>query len=121
VEGAYAACGGAGGVRGLQRRRPPPPLRLLRLRRAQPNELRRLAARPRDPKISAKPRTKTPTGTPTGSPPAPPPKTPTRATARPRRRQGTSSRARSRQQTRPRARVLRSQARPLRRLAAGTL
>src|SRR5262249_40460435 len=27
VEGAYAACGGAGGVRGLERRRPPPPSR----------------------------------------------------------------------------------------------
>src|SRR5262249_58243919 len=30
VEGAHAACGGAGGVRGLERRRPPPPSRLLR-------------------------------------------------------------------------------------------
>src|SRR5262249_37660462 len=51
VEGAHAACGGAGGVRGLERRRPPPPSRLLRrVRRAQPIELRRLAARPRHPK-----------------------------------------------------------------------
>src|SRR5262245_23007523 len=50
VEGAHAACGGAGGVRGLERRRPPPPSRLLRrLRRAQPIQLRRVAARPRDP------------------------------------------------------------------------
>src|SRR5262245_27837938 len=50
VEGALAACGGAGGVRGLERRRPPPPSRLLRLlRRAQPIQRRRLAARPRRP------------------------------------------------------------------------
>src|SRR5215471_14084976 len=56
VEGAFAACGGAGGVRGLERRRPPPPSRLLRLRRAQPIELRRLAARPRRPKSGPRPR-----------------------------------------------------------------
>src|SRR5262245_56698945 len=54
VEGALAACGGAGGVRGLERRRPPPPSRLLRrLRRARPIQRRRLAAPPRRPRSSS--------------------------------------------------------------------
>src|SRR5215472_17050326 len=57
VEGAYAACGGAGGVRGLERRRPTPPSRLLRLRPAQPIELRPVAARPRDPRSATRSRT----------------------------------------------------------------
>src|SRR5262249_11171277 len=56
VDGAVTAFGGAGGLGGLSTRAPPPSSRLLRLRRAQSIELRRLAARARRPKSGTRPR-----------------------------------------------------------------
>jgi hypothetical protein len=96
VEGALAACGGAGGVRGLERRRPPPPSRLLR--RAHPIELRRLAARPRGPRSTTRSRTGSAARPRTGSPASSRPG----SAARPRPRFGAGARPSARR--RPRAR-----------------
>src|SRR5215831_15371974 len=110
VEGAHAACGGAGGVRGLERRRPPPPSRLLRrVRRAQPIELRRLAARPRHPKSGTGSRARQRARSATRSKPRSEPR------SKPESRASWRARSQRRSRTRPR----RSPARPQpRRVAA---